>query len=83
MQTWWRGVKHSSKIMWAVQSEHHRLLPTIFERHSWRPVMDNLSNLKIKLTPEEKDILRGAQDPVMQKIMKTVVLYGEALNDLA
>jgi predicted aconitase len=42
--------------------------------------MDNLSNLKIKLTPEEKDILRGAQDPVMQKIMKTVVLYGEALN---
>jgi predicted aconitase len=42
--------------------------------------MTNLENLKIKLTQEERDILRGKQGPTMQKVMKTVVLYGEALG---
>ena len=42
--------------------------------------MTNLENLNIKLTPEERGILRGKQGPTMQKVMKTVVLYGEALG---
>jgi predicted aconitase len=42
--------------------------------------MVDLENLKIKLAPEERDILQGKQGPTMQKVMKTVVLYGEALG---
>jgi len=42
--------------------------------------LTSLENLKIRLTPEERDILRGNQGPTMQKVMKTVVLYGEALG---
>ena len=42
--------------------------------------MTDLENLKIKLTQEERDILRGKQGPTMQKVMVTVVLYGEALG---
>jgi len=42
--------------------------------------MTNLENLKIKLTQEERDILRGKQGPTMQKVMVTVVLYGKALG---
>lgn len=42
--------------------------------------MDNLENLKIKLTREEKDVLQGKQGTTLQKIMKTVVLYGEAMG---
>ena len=42
--------------------------------------MINLENLDIKLTPEERDILQGKQGPTMQKVMETLVLYGEALG---
>ena len=42
--------------------------------------MNNFGKLKIKMTQEEQDILRGLQGLTMQKIMKTVVLYGEALG---
>jgi len=42
--------------------------------------MTDVDNLKIKLAQEERDILRGKQGPTMQKVMKTVVLYGEALG---
>ena len=42
--------------------------------------MTKMENLNIKLTREEKDILRGKQGKTMQKILKTVVLYGEALG---
>jgi predicted aconitase len=40
----------------------------------------SLENLKIKLTQEERDILRGKRGPTMQRVMKTVALYGEALG---
>ncbi len=42
--------------------------------------MDNLDLLKIQLSQDERDILRGSRGSVLQKIMETVVLYGEALN---
>jgi predicted aconitase len=42
--------------------------------------MIGLENLKIKLTQEEQDILQGKQGLTMQKVMQTVVLYGEALK---
>ncbi|HEY72900.1 MAG: hypothetical protein B6I35_04775 [Anaerolineaceae bacterium 4572_32.2] len=42
--------------------------------------MTNLENLEIKLTQEERDILQGEQGTAMQKVMKSVVLYGEALG---
>jgi len=42
--------------------------------------MTDLENLNIKLTQEERAALRGKQGPTMQKVMKTVVLYGEALG---
>ena len=42
--------------------------------------MVNLENLNIKLTQEERATLRGKQGPTMQKVMETVVLYGEALG---
>ena len=41
--------------------------------------MVNLDQLNIQLSREEKEILRGAQGQVLQKVMETVVLYGEAL----
>ena len=41
--------------------------------------MTNLESL-VKLTQEERDILQGKQGPTMQKVMQTVVLYGEALG---
>ena len=37
-------------------------------------------NLRIRLTQEERDILRGRQGPTLQKVMETVALYGEALG---
>jgi hypothetical protein len=42
--------------------------------------MINPHNLNVKLTPEEEDILSGAQGMVMAKVMQTVVLYAEALR---
>ena len=42
--------------------------------------MINPQNLNVKLTPEEEDILSGAQGMVMAKVMQTVVLYAEALR---
>nr|NIN63213.1 DUF521 domain-containing protein [Anaerolineae bacterium]NIN93497.1 DUF521 domain-containing protein [Anaerolineae bacterium]NIQ76571.1 DUF521 domain-containing protein [Anaerolineae bacterium] len=42
--------------------------------------MADLENLKIILTQEEQDILRGSQGRTKQKVMETVVLYGEALG---
>ena len=42
--------------------------------------MSNLKDLKIKLTQDEIEILNGSQGPTKQKIMETVVLYGEALG---
>jgi hypothetical protein len=42
--------------------------------------MVNLDKLKIHLSQEELDILHGAQGPILQKVMETVVLYGEALE---
>ncbi len=42
--------------------------------------MISLENLKIKLTNEEKDILQGKQGLTLQKVMTTVVHYGEALG---
>lgn len=35
---------------------------------------------RIRLTQEERDLLQGSQGPTMQKVMQTVVLYGEALG---
>lgn len=37
------------------------------------------ANLKIRLTEEERQILQGQQGPTLQKAMRTVVLYAEAL----
>jgi len=42
--------------------------------------MTALENLTIELAQEEIDILQGKQGPVLQKVMETVVLYGEALG---
>lgn len=42
--------------------------------------MTDLENLRIKLTQEEWNILQGKQGPILQKVMQTVVLYGEALG---
>ena len=42
--------------------------------------MTDIENLNIKLTQEERDILQGKQGATMQKVMHTVVLYGEALG---
>ncbi|MBW2589577.1 MAG: DUF521 domain-containing protein [Deltaproteobacteria bacterium] len=39
-----------------------------------------LNELKILLTNEELAILQGKKGSMLQKIMETVVLYGEALN---
>jgi predicted aconitase len=42
--------------------------------------MINLENLNINLTQEENDILLGKSGSPMQKVMKIIVLYGEALG---
>ncbi len=42
--------------------------------------MINIKALKIDLSEEEMDILEGNQGETMQKVMGTVVLYGEALE---
>ncbi len=42
--------------------------------------MTDLKNFKINLTSEEQDILHGSQGPTLQKVMETVVRYGEALG---
>jgi predicted aconitase len=42
--------------------------------------MSNVEKLKIRLSREEKDILRGRRGATLQKIMKTVVFYGEVLG---
>lgn len=42
--------------------------------------MKELDKLNIKLTQEEIDILEGKQGATMQKILKTVVLFGESLG---
>jgi len=34
----------------------------------------------LRLTPEEEDVLAGSEGPVLQKVMRTVVQYGEALG---
>jgi len=34
----------------------------------------------LRLTPEEEDVLAGSGGPVLQKVMRTVVQYGEALG---
>ena len=41
--------------------------------------MADLRNLRIELSEQEWDILHGKQGPTMQKVLNTVVLYGEAL----
>jgi predicted aconitase len=41
--------------------------------------MVNPNQLNIHLSAQELDILQGAQGPVMQKVMETVVLYSEAI----
>jgi predicted aconitase len=42
--------------------------------------MIDLDNLEINLSQEERDLLFGKQGPTLQKVMKTLVLYGEALG---
>ncbi|MEJ2707196.1 MAG: aconitase X [Anaerolineales bacterium] len=40
----------------------------------------NPDQLQIQLSEEERDILRGTQGAVLQKVMETVALFGEALG---
>ncbi|NOR89603.1 MAG: DUF521 domain-containing protein [Anaerolineales bacterium] len=42
--------------------------------------MGDLDHLNIQLSSDERDILQGSQGPVMQKVMHTVVEFGEALG---
>ncbi len=42
--------------------------------------MERQKDFKMKLTGEEKAILNGEKGHILQKIMKTVVLYGEAFD---
>jgi predicted aconitase len=42
--------------------------------------MVDLENLDINLSKEEQNLLNGEHGPTMQKVMKTLVLYGEALG---
>lgn len=42
--------------------------------------MVNLDQLDIQLSPEELEVLSGAHGEVLQKVMETVVLFGEALG---
>ena len=40
--------------------------------------MNENFSYKMKLTDEEKEILHGSKGEVMAKVMKTLVLYGDA-----
>jgi predicted aconitase len=42
--------------------------------------MVDLENLDINLSKEEREVLQGEHGPTLQKVMKTLVLYGEALG---
>lgn len=42
--------------------------------------MESHHTPNMRLTAEEQELFEGTQGPVMQKIMKTLVLYGEALG---
>lgn len=42
--------------------------------------MTNFENLKIQLTEEEWGILDGQHGPTMQRVLKTLVLYGESMG---
>ena len=42
--------------------------------------MNENFSYKMKLTDEEKEILHGSKGEVMAKVMKTLVLYGDALG---
>lgn len=42
------------------------------------PTSEDLSKIKIDLTKEEASILRGKRGRTIQKVMKTVVFYGQA-----
>lgn len=42
--------------------------------------MTSFENLKLKLTEGEQSILDGQQGQTMQRVLKTLVLYGEALG---
>ena len=42
--------------------------------------MINFENLKIQLTEDERGILDGQHGPTMQRVLKTLVLYAEALG---
>lgn len=42
--------------------------------------MVDLENLRIKLSQEEQDLLQGKHGSTLQKTMRTLVLYGEALG---
>lgn len=37
-------------------------------------------NYKMHLTPEEEDILNGGKGETMAKVMKTLVMYGDAFG---
>ena len=39
-----------------------------------------MNQITMKLTEEEKEILEGKKGAVLQKVMKSLVLYGEALD---
>ena len=39
-------------------------------------------NYKMHLTPEEEDILNGGKGETMAKVMKTLVMYGDACHKL-
>lgn len=42
--------------------------------------MNENFSYKMKLTDEEKEILHGSKGEVMAKVMKTLVLYGDAFG---
>ena len=42
--------------------------------------MTDFQSLRIALTQKEKEILAGEKDATLQKILTTVVFYGEALG---
>ena len=42
--------------------------------------MENSESRQIELTKSEQEILQGSSGSVLQKVMETVVRYGEALN---
>jgi len=42
--------------------------------------MSDLTDSKMELTPEERNILDGKQGPTLQKVMRTLVIYGRAVG---